>query len=116
MKHTKRLLALVLTIALAFGLAVPAVANNAQVVASPPTGNWLIDTFTGWADSIAQRLIDGLSPAQLSACGADDSTCIIRVVWRNVRSSVIWGGIIFAVAAVVLTVVIVIIVNHVNAA
>jgi len=114
MKHSKRLLALVLTLTLAFGLAVPAMANNAPVNPSEPTGNWLIDTLTGWADSIAQRLIDGISPQELANCG-EDNVCIFSLVWRNVRPWVIGGAVIFAVATVITVVVIVLAVRMFNA-
>lgn len=110
MKHTKRLLALVLTLILAFGVAAPASANNAAITPSQPTGNFLIDTFTGWADNIAQRLIDDLSPAQLAACG--DDACIFDLVWMNIRPWVIGGGILFVVSAIVVVVVVVLAINH----
>ncbi|MCL2446132.1 MAG: hypothetical protein FWD06_05145 [Oscillospiraceae bacterium] len=114
MKHSKRLLALVLTLTLAFGLAVPAMANNATLTPSQPTGNFIIDTFTGWADSLAQTLLRGVPAAQLNACDDNNECDILNLVWRNVRPWVIGGGIIFVVAAVVLVVVIVIAVNHFN--
>ncbi|MCL2530637.1 MAG: hypothetical protein FWE40_00570 [Oscillospiraceae bacterium] len=110
MKHTKRLLAVVLALTLAIGLAVPAMANNATVTPSQPTGNFLIDTFTGWADDIAQRLINNVPATQLAACG--DDACIFDLVWRNIRPWVIGGGILFVVSAIVLVVVIVLAINH----
>lgn len=109
MKHTKRLLALMLTLLLAFGLAMPAMASNPPITPSEPTGNRLLDTFTGWADSLAQRLVDGMD---LEDCYTAD--CFRRALWRQVRPWVIGGALIFALATIVTVVVIVLAVRWIN--
>ncbi|MCL2530636.1 MAG: hypothetical protein FWE40_00565 [Oscillospiraceae bacterium] len=80
MKHTKRLLALVLTLTLAFGLAVPAMAN----VTAP-----------------AEVL-------QATATSCDDIGCILQSIWQTLRPWAIIGSIVGIILQVISLIVIIV--------
>jgi len=94
MKHTKRLLALVLTLTLAFGLAVPAMANTSNNV------------FENIRDDIRRNILARLIMSAIeeifgrniyrdTGCTPEDD-CYWDALWRNFRPWLIWGSIAIA--------------------